>query len=148
MEFREVTTREEFAKILPVIKQDWDGRDYGGDARVIDNFIQAAQFNYRQFAVYDNDKVIAVTGMLKSFMPIGDKPFYDLVAFVVDENYRGKGVGSALVAYCKEVLLKEGARYLRTGAYTQNYKAQAFYQKNGFKHTANFMFQDIQGVEI
>jgi len=144
MEFKEVKTPEEFIKILPVIKQDWGDNDFGGDQQVVDNFVQAVKHNYRQFAAYDGDKVIAVTGMSTVFMPVSETPRYDLIAFVVDEAYRDKGIGSSLIDYCKKIVQEEGARYLGTGAYTENYKAQAFYQKNGFKHTANFMFHDLE----
>lgn len=144
MEFREITTREAYSQILPVVKQDWGDEDFGSDERVIDNFLQAIKYNYRQFAAYDGGEVVAVTGMLKSYMPVCEAPVYDLFAFVVNETHRGKGVGSQLIAHCKKVIHEEGGQYLRTCAYKENYKAQAFYQKNGFKHTANFMFCDLE----
>lgn len=145
MKFKEIKTREEFVKTLPIMKQDLG--DVNNDDEMADNFMVARDNNYQQFAALDGETVIAVIGMTKVFNPNYPGPAYDITNLVVDENNRRKGIGSEILTFCKKYVSEKGGSCLRLCAYPSNYKALAFYQKNDFKHTANFMFHDLEGQQ-
>jgi ribosomal protein S18 acetylase RimI-like enzyme len=143
MEFKEIKTREEFISKLPIINQD--PGDVKDDMTRTENFIVAVQNGYRQFAAYRDREIIAVVGMSKTYSPNYPAPACDIIYFVVDEKHRRKGIGSQCLEFCRKFASEDGASCLRLAAYAENKPVLDFYQKNGFKHTANFMFQSLDG---
>jgi ribosomal protein S18 acetylase RimI-like enzyme len=142
--FREIKTAEEFVQTYPVMRQDLDGEAHAQEAAK--RFLEATQYGYRQFALYDNGQVVAVVGINKTYNPNYKTPAFDVTNVVVGTKYRNKGVGSKLMDCCKDLARAEGVDCVRLCVYPENYKAHAFYQKNGFKHTANFMFHALDDV--
>lgn len=75
---------------------------------------------------YHDDGGFAGKALGKNF-PYG-KNIYWLGHFAVDPNFRGKGVGTALLEYLEDVIKKLGGREL--WVYTD--QARVFYEKVGF----------------
>ena len=68
---------------------------------------------------------------------VKDKPFYRLVFFVLDKNFRGKGLGKQILEKTIETVYKDFGRYpVVLGVHKDNEKAFQFYLKNGFVKTA------------
>ena len=66
-----------------------------------------------------------------------DKPFYRLVFFVLDKNFRGKGLGSKILETTIENVYKDfGKHPIVLGVHKDNEKAARFYLKNGFTKTS------------
>ena len=66
-----------------------------------------------------------------------DKPFYRLVFFVLDRNFRGKGLGSRILESTIEKVYNDfGIHPIVLGVHKDNEKAARFYLKNGFIKTS------------
>ncbi len=66
-----------------------------------------------------------------------DKPFYRLVFFVLDKNFRGKGLGSRILESTIEKVYNDfGIHPIVLGVHKDNEKAARFYLKNGFIKTS------------
>ena len=66
-----------------------------------------------------------------------DKPFYRLVFFVLDRNFRGKGLGSKILESTIEKVYNDfGIHPIVLGVHKDNEKAALFYLKNGFTKTS------------
>jgi GNAT superfamily N-acetyltransferase len=58
-----------------------------------------------------------------------------LTALVVDENSRGKGVGSALVKSAEEWAIEHGARRIALTSALRRKEAHEFYKTRSYEHT-------------
>ena len=68
---------------------------------------------------------------------VKDKPFYRLVFFVLDKNFRGKGLGKQILEKTTEAVYKYfGKHPVVLGVHKDNKKALQFYLKNGFIKTS------------
>ena len=68
---------------------------------------------------------------------VKDKPFYRLVFFVLDKNFRGKGLGKQILEKTIETVFKDFGRHpVVLGVHKDNEKAFQFYLKNGFVKTS------------
>ena len=68
---------------------------------------------------------------------VKDKPFYRLVFFVLDKNFRGKGLGKQILEKTIETVYKDFGRHpVVLGVHKDNEKAFQFYLKNGFVKTS------------
>ena len=66
-----------------------------------------------------------------------DKPFYRLVFFVLDKNFRGKDLGSKILKTTIENVYNDfGKHPIVLGVHKDNEKAARFYLKNGFTKTS------------
>lgn len=63
-----------------------------------------------------------------------DAGLYTLGDLVVLPEYRGRGIGSALLQFCLDRARTAGARAVRLGMIDDNAPLKAWYEKNGF-HT-------------
>lgn len=63
-------------------------------------------------------------------------PFYRLMGFVIDNRYRGRGIGSYVLEKAIDICYREfGVRPIALGCHKDNYQAAQFYIKHGFKKT-------------
>ena len=72
-----------------------------------------------------------------------DKPFYRVMGFVVDKEYRSKGFGGEILEKAIDQVYKEfGERSLALGVHINNIKARPFYERHGFKKTGVYEGND------
>ncbi|MDB5231923.1 MAG: family N-acetyltransferase [Chitinophagaceae bacterium] len=60
-------------------------------------------------------------------------PFFEIVGLVVDEKYRGKGIGKSLIAEAKIWCFKKGNYKLRVRSNTKRLSTHQFYLNLDFK---------------
>lgn len=66
-------------------------------------------------------------------------PFYRLMGFVVDKEYRNRGLGGMIMEKAIEQIYQEfGRRSLALGVHKDNTQAGRFYERHGFKKTGAF----------
>ena len=64
------------------------------------------------------------------------EPFYRLMGFVVDNNYRGRGIGGEILEKTIQLVYRDfGRRPIALGCHKDNVKAQRFYLRHGFEKT-------------
>lgn len=65
-----------------------------------------------------------------------NEPFYRLMGFIIDKNYRGKGIGGFILERAIEKCYKDfGIRPIALGCHKDNIKAEKFYIAHGFSKT-------------
>ncbi len=64
------------------------------------------------------------------------EPFYRLMGFVIDREYRGHGIGGeALEMVIEQVAGEFGQRPIVLGCHKDNLRAAEFYERHGFRKT-------------
>jgi len=71
------------------------------------------------------------------------KPFYRVMGFVVDRNYRSRGIGGEILeSAVRQVYSEFGERSLALGVHRDNARAGAFYKRHGFHPTGVYEGSD------
>ncbi|WCT14625.1 GNAT family N-acetyltransferase [Mucilaginibacter jinjuensis] len=82
--------------------------------------------DYRTLVIIDGNAVIGMAGLVKGFWYEKNGTYVRILAFVVNEEYRGQGVGKQLIKSvedwavelgCNAVILSSGNRDERIGAH-------------------------------
>ena len=72
-----------------------------------------------------------------------DKPFYRVMGFVVDQDYRNKGIGGKILENAIARVYSEfGERSLALGVHKDNTRVGRFYERHGFKRTGVYEGND------
>jgi len=66
-----------------------------------------------------------------------------ITAIVVDEAFRGKGIGSQLIDFAKEMAVDKGCNALEVTTSLQRASTQAYYESIGFKKTSFRYLQEL-----
>lgn len=76
-----------------------------------------------------------VTGWIHAFLAyyLESLPFVEIGGLIVDEAYRGKGIGKALINEVKGWCMEQSVHRLRVRTQTKRFNAQRFYTSFGFK---------------
>lgn len=71
------------------------------------------------------------------------KPFYRVMGFVVDQKYRNRGIGGAILESAIHQVYNEfGKRSLALGVHRDNARTGAFYERHGFHPTGVYEGND------
>ena len=71
------------------------------------------------------------------------RPFYRIMGFVVDRNYRSRGIGGGILEKAvRQVYDEFGPRPLALGVHRENLRAGEFYIRHGFKPTGVYEGND------
>lgn len=77
------------------------------------------------------------------------KPFYRVMGFVVDQQYRNRGIGEEILEKAIELVYHEfGKRSLALGVHRDNARAGAFYERHGFHPTGVYEGNDEYYLRI
>ena len=64
------------------------------------------------------------------------EPFYRLMGFVVDQAYRGRGIGGEILEKTVQLVYRDfGKRPIALGCHKDNLRAERFYLRHGFRKT-------------
>jgi len=71
-------------------------------------------------------------------------PFYRLMGFVIDNRWRGMGIGGYVLELVIRTICNEfGTRPIALGVHQDNHSAARFYEKHGFKPTTAMEGNDV-----
>ena len=71
------------------------------------------------------------------------RPFYRIMGFVVDRNYRSRGIGGEILEKAvRQVYDEFGPRPLALGVHRENSRAGEFYKRHGFRPTGVYEGND------
>ena len=72
-----------------------------------------------------------------------NRPFYRVMGFIVDRDYRGRGIGGAILENAVSRVFREfGERSLALGVHRDNIRAVGFYERHGFRRTGVYEGND------
>jgi N-acetylglutamate synthase-like GNAT family acetyltransferase len=96
------------------------------------------------FVALSDEKII---GWIHGFKAVRmeTKSFVEIGCLVVDENYRGKGMGKKLIDRIKHWCVEQDVRSLRVRCNTKRAEAHQFYLTLGFSEMKE---QKIFGIEV
>jgi len=92
---------------------------------------QMVPHNYFQVGVYEDEKLIAVSGYWIATKIYSGK-YLEIDNFVVAAEYRSKNIGKMLLDWTLEEAKKLGCKTILLDAYVENFKAHRFYYRQGF----------------
>ena len=87
--------------------------------------------NYRQVAVFENEKCVALTGFW-SGIKLWSGKYIEIDNFIVHPEHRSKGYGKAMTDYINEKALESNCTMIVLDAFTGNFTAHRFYYNQGF----------------
>ena len=79
---------------------------------------------------------------------VKETPFYRLMGFAIDKAYRRQGLGKIILEETiRRVYSEFGERPIVLGCHKDNFKAAAFYEKNGFIETEYMEGKDVYYIK-
>lgn len=87
--------------------------------------------NAKVFVAETDGKVVGRI-LVAEHITLGSEPFAEVLGLVVSQNFRQKGIGSALIERAKDWSREKGFKVMRLRANTKREVANRFYPKIGF----------------
>lgn len=87
--------------------------------------------NYTQIAVFENETCLGLTGCW-SATKLWTGKYLEIDNFVVNPNYRSKGIGKLLTDYVEKKALELNCSSIVLDAFTGNFGAHRFYYNQGY----------------
>jgi len=97
------------------------------------NNIQSNPDYHTIVASYDG-KIVGLVGLVKGYYYEMDGLYIRIVAFVVDSNYRSKGIGKKLLGEAESIARRWGTMGIgiNSGNRPERFNAHKFYKKMGY----------------
>lgn len=98
---------------------------------------KARNFGGELYAVFKEDRLVAVFGLAEMYDPLSPHPLFRLGNLVVDTPHRRQGIGSAIVAEVEKMIRTKGAQSLVLEVSQTNKPAVALYRSQGFQYVCD-----------
>ena len=135
MEIKELTTIEEMLSQTAIIQLLYPNMTSKRYKSFLEDMLPV---NYKQVAIFDNEKCIALTGFW-----IGTKlwtgKYIEIDNFIVHPDYRKKGIGQQLTDYIAKKATQLQCTCVVLDAFSGNFSAHRFYYNQGY-HPRGFHF--------
>ena len=125
---RELKTPEDFAGLMPLIRQH---NPQLTEEDITRRFGAMQAAGYRAVGVFDGDTLIGASGFWIGWRFWCGK-YIDIDNFVVEETRRGKGAGRALLDWIEAEARREACDLAVLDVYAGNHSAQKFYFREGY----------------
>lgn len=91
--------------------------------------------HYQTLVIASEMRVIGYAGLIKQYSWEFEDGFFRIQAFIIDEQYRGHGLGKMLMQTIEKMAIKQGLKriLLNSGDRPERYAAHAFYKNLGFE---------------
>ncbi len=107
-----------------------------------ERILEMSEQNYECIGIYDDTKLIGVCGMwFQTRHYAGRSCEVDHV--IVDESYRGQGIGERLMEFVYDHALGKGCRWVELNTYVSNFPSHKFYYNQGFVAKGYHFIKDI-----
>ncbi|OXA94427.1 GNAT family N-acetyltransferase [Flavobacterium hercynium] len=87
--------------------------------------------NYSQIGVFENEVCLGITGCW-SATKLWTGKYLEIDNFVVNPNFRSKGIGKLLTDYIEQKAIDLGCSSIVLDAFTANFAAHRFYYNQGY----------------
>jgi GNAT superfamily N-acetyltransferase len=88
--------------------------------------------NYSMVGAYVNSKLVGLSGVWHG-MKIWCGPYMEVDNLVVHPDYRGRGVGSALLEYIEAMAREKKCHVMTLDSYATNHPSHRLYIKQGYE---------------
>lgn len=93
--------------------------------------LEMVPHNYIQIAIFENDTCLGITGCW-SATKLWTGKYLEIDNFVVNPEYRSKGIGKMLTDYIEKKALDLNCSSIVLDAFTGNFGAHRFYYNQGY----------------
>ncbi len=148
-DFQEVKLEKDFLKVLPLMKsllteEKNDITKAPSDKVSITSWKKAKTLGYRVYAARNGDEILGVMGLTENHDPLEEKKYFRLNNFIVEPDFRGLGIGTAMMKKAEQIARAEKAQFIVLEVLSHNKKAQKFYTKTlGYDYVCNRMLKMI-----
>ena len=89
---------------------------------------------YETLVITDGTRVLGYAGLIEQYTWEFDDGYFRIQAFVIDEAYRGQGLGKQLIQAIQELAKQRGLKRIlvNSGNRAERHSAHAFYKHCGF----------------
>lgn len=89
---------------------------------------------YQTLVIALDDKIVGYAGLIQQYTWEFDDGYFRIQAFVIDEAYRGQGLGKQLIYAIQDLAKMRGLKRIlvNSGNRVERYPAHAFYKNLGF----------------
>lgn len=121
---KDLETKNMMMDAFPLIHQMYKKMDYKGFEGALDEMI--LNNNYKMVAGFHDEKMIAISGYWIARMLYCGR-YLQASNLVVDENFRGNGVGKKILNYLENKARKLGCDKIVLDSYSENKKSHSLY---------------------
>jgi len=126
---KDLETKNVMMDAFPLIHQMYKKMDYKGFESALDEMI--LNNNYKMVAGFHDEKMIAISGYWIARMLYCGR-YLQASNLVVDENFRGNGVGKNILNYLESKARKLGCDKMVLDSYSENKKSHSLYFREDF----------------
>lgn len=102
---------------------------------------QCRDERYSCLVAEEEDHIIAICNTVIRHQIHQSFPITEIEEFVVDEKYRGKGIGHQMKRKAMEIAKESGCRKIIVSTNTKRIRAHHFYEKEGMEMT-HFLYEE------
>ena len=128
MEIRELTTKEDMLRYLPVMQELYPELTLAYYDEMLTRMLP---HNYGQIGVFDGETCLGISGYWYG-TKLWCGPYLELDNVIVVEAARGTGAGKLLSSYLDDKAKELGCHIMTLDAYSNNFKAHRFYYNQGY----------------
>lgn len=135
-----IIEKENINMVIPLVQKL---NDYKISYAVLEQrFAEMITQNYECAVIYDNDKLIGVTGLWYCTRHYSGKSVEPDHVYI-DDDYRGKGLGKQFFEWIYNYALEKGYEAAELNTYVSNYPSHKFYFNEGFKILGYHFFKKL-----
>ncbi|KRD11330.1 GCN5 family acetyltransferase [Flavobacterium sp. Root901] len=128
LQVRELTTIEEMLMQIDTIRFLYPNIS---SEKYQSFLVEMLPHNYIQIGVFENDICLGITGCW-SATKLWTGKYLEIDNFVVNPEYRSKGIGKMLTSYIEQKAQHLGCSSIVLDAFTGNFGAHRFYYNQGY----------------
>ena len=148
-ELYDVASEEEFHDVFPLLKQLAELETPETAAELTEQkswaqYQKARDQNYVLYMARNTNEVLGAVGLRVCDDPINNgKPYGIINNLIVEEDYRGLGIGTDILQRVELVAAKYKCDMCLISSLKNNKKAKDLYESNGYNYVANVMVKEI-----
>ena len=136
----QIIPASEITTIIPLLHQL--GTSAISDAVLAERLNEMARQNYECIGVYDSEKLMGACGMWFQTRHYAGKSC-EVDHVIIDEGYRGKGLGNLLMDFVYQYAAKKGCQWVELNTYVHNFPSHKFYYNQGFSAKGYHFVKDL-----
>lgn len=126
----EILNKEDIHLVVPMVQKLNDYKI--SESLLRERFSEMITQNYECAVIYDNQKLIGVTGLWYCTRHYSGKSVEPDHVFI-EESYRGKGLGKLFFEWIYKHVTSKGCEAVELNTYVSNYASHKFYFNEDFK---------------
>jgi len=135
-----IIDKDEINTVIPLIQKLTEHKF--SDQILKERFSEMITQNYECAVIYDDVKLIGVTGLWYCTRHYAGKSVEVDHVYIAD-SYRGKGLGKQFFKWIYDYVKTKGCEAVELNTYVQNYPSHKFYYNEGFEILGYHFFKSL-----